>query len=321
MAQYNEVVVIPPAEPGGTPTTTISNLSGISIALSAHPADGKTLIHRVLPGGAAERAGLMTNDWIIMVDDKDTAGLGAESVAALLRGDPGTQVKVTVTREGASNPLEFNVTRELVRLPTPPPQATNEFTGNPLGPLIAAKEAEIAEVLARGFGERHPKITTLRAVLGGLKANAKRAEQNLEAYVLDQEWLLERMMERLNQATKEAATADFLNQQEIARLKARIAELSANDLMSLQVIGHPRFLPKPPPNYREQMNDLRRIEDSEHMATGFAHTDLILPYLFRTNESPVSLGPQRSDYPLRLLDFLNLQAEEQPRKRRQQGRP
>ncbi|HEY1341213.1 MAG TPA: S41 family peptidase [Bryobacteraceae bacterium] len=63
------------------------------------------------PGSPAWNAGLRRGDWIAAVDDKDTKGLDSAAVADMLRGERGTQVKVTVRREGATEPVSYTVTR------------------------------------------------------------------------------------------------------------------------------------------------------------------------------------------------------------------
>lgn len=61
--------------------------------------------------------GVRTGDVITEVDGQSTAPLSLEDVQTLLRGEPGTTVRITVEREGASAPLSFTLTREQVELP------------------------------------------------------------------------------------------------------------------------------------------------------------------------------------------------------------
>jgi carboxyl-terminal processing protease len=71
----------------------------------------------VLPGGPSDKAGLMMGDKIIKVNDTITiAGkkLEAEKIRRVLRGKRGTNVKVTVLRNGAMVPL--TITRGTIPL-------------------------------------------------------------------------------------------------------------------------------------------------------------------------------------------------------------
>jgi len=92
------------------------NLAGISAVVRKEKDTDKIMIAYVLPEGAAEKAGLLAKDYIIKIDDKQLDGLDIQAVVAMLRGDPGTKVKITISRAGQSIPTDFTVTRELVRL-------------------------------------------------------------------------------------------------------------------------------------------------------------------------------------------------------------
>ena len=115
-AQYNETIVIPPSQPGGKPTTRIQNMAGVCAVVRKDKDTGKIMLTEVLPDGAAAKAGLLAKDQIDKVDGQSVEGMDLMPVVALLRGDPGTQVKLTITREGQAAPFDVIVTRELVRL-------------------------------------------------------------------------------------------------------------------------------------------------------------------------------------------------------------
>lgn len=64
-------------------------------------------------GGPAERVGIKAGDRIIAVDGENVAGTGItnEEVFKLLRGERGSNVKLTVKRNNAPAPIDFEVTR------------------------------------------------------------------------------------------------------------------------------------------------------------------------------------------------------------------
>lgn len=71
-----------------------------------------------LKDSPAERAGLKSNDKILLVDKAQTAGLQVNEAVKMIRGEVGTQVTLTILRNGWSEPREFTITRETIHVPT-----------------------------------------------------------------------------------------------------------------------------------------------------------------------------------------------------------
>jgi len=71
----------------------------------------KVLAMEPFPGSPAWRADLRRGDVIVAIDGKDVRGKDSAAVAEMLRGPRGTQVKVSVMREGATEPVTVTVTR------------------------------------------------------------------------------------------------------------------------------------------------------------------------------------------------------------------
>jgi len=66
---------------------------------------------RPFPNSPAWKADLRRGDIVAAVDGKDTKGLDTSAVAGMLRGPRGTNVRVTVKREGVADPISVDVTR------------------------------------------------------------------------------------------------------------------------------------------------------------------------------------------------------------------
>lgn len=62
----------------------------------------------------AFHAGLESGDLIIRLDEKSVKGMTLNDAVKIMRGDPGTDIKLTVIREGADKPLPFTVTRDII---------------------------------------------------------------------------------------------------------------------------------------------------------------------------------------------------------------
>ncbi len=70
-----------------------------------------TVVDYPFHGSPASRAGIRPGDVILKVDGKPTEGLSISQVANMLKGPKGTLVHVTVSRAGASKPVELTITR------------------------------------------------------------------------------------------------------------------------------------------------------------------------------------------------------------------
>lgn len=68
--------------------------------------------------GPAYNAGMLPGDIIYMVDDVDVTGMDIDKVVSMMKGPEGTQVKVTVVRDGVSDPVELLITRAQIEIET-----------------------------------------------------------------------------------------------------------------------------------------------------------------------------------------------------------
>jgi len=70
-----------------------------------------TVVMEPFVNSPAWHAGMRRGDIIVAVDGKDTSNMESPAVAELLRGPKGTQVKVSVMREGAAEPYTATIVR------------------------------------------------------------------------------------------------------------------------------------------------------------------------------------------------------------------
>lgn len=70
-----------------------------------------------LPNGPAQKAGILSGDKVIMINSKLTSDIGFEEAVRQIRGKKGTTVKLTISREGTANPIEFSIVRDLITIP------------------------------------------------------------------------------------------------------------------------------------------------------------------------------------------------------------
>lgn len=69
-----------------------------------------------IPDSPASRAGIKSGDKIVAVDNKPLRGLPVDKIVALMRGPAKTKVLVTARRDGADDPLFFNLIREHIHV-------------------------------------------------------------------------------------------------------------------------------------------------------------------------------------------------------------
>src|SRR5437870_3481432 len=82
------------------------------VGMVIQPRGNHTVVLSPYVGSPAYNAGIRPGDIIVKVDDKPAEGLSSTEVADMLKGPKGTVVKITVSREGYSEPLVFTVTRD-----------------------------------------------------------------------------------------------------------------------------------------------------------------------------------------------------------------
>jgi carboxyl-terminal processing protease len=89
---------------------------------------GFLMVVALRPGSPAEKAGLRTGDILKTIDGKHSRPLAVVTGERLLRGAPGSVVKLRVLRAG-SDPLEMSVTRERLQPSDPERRLLADGTG------------------------------------------------------------------------------------------------------------------------------------------------------------------------------------------------
>ncbi len=91
---------------------TTGKFGGLGIQVGME--DGFVKVISPIDDTPAFRAGLEAGDLIIRLNDKSVKGMTLNEAVKIMRGDPGTDIKLTVIREGADKPLTFTVTRDII---------------------------------------------------------------------------------------------------------------------------------------------------------------------------------------------------------------
>ena len=93
-----------------------TSFAGIGVLMSRPQDNQPPLIAEIFPNSPAAGSGLKRGDRIVGVDGQDVTGQAVGDIASLIRGQPGTQVRIQVNRLGAQQPLEFTMRRALVQV-------------------------------------------------------------------------------------------------------------------------------------------------------------------------------------------------------------
>jgi carboxyl-terminal processing protease len=64
----------------------------------------------------AARAGIMANDIITHLDGEPVLGLTLDQAVDKMRGPVNTSIKLRIVRDGADNPIELSITRDIIRV-------------------------------------------------------------------------------------------------------------------------------------------------------------------------------------------------------------
>ena len=95
-------------------TSTSGSFGGIGFTFNA--ADGELTIISPIPDTPAARAGLQSGDKIVFIDGVPTTNMSSDTAVGRMRGEPGTAVTLTVAREGWSEPHDFPIIREIIKI-------------------------------------------------------------------------------------------------------------------------------------------------------------------------------------------------------------
>jgi carboxyl-terminal processing protease len=93
-----------------------SQFYGIGVSILQHR-DG-VYVQSIVPGTPADKAGLRYGDKFLTVDGKDAKDWTSAEVSKNVRGERGTSVHVEVERAGAPSPMDFDIVRGGVPLPS-----------------------------------------------------------------------------------------------------------------------------------------------------------------------------------------------------------
>ncbi len=95
-------------------TGTSGEFGGLGIEIGTE--DGFIKVVSPIDGTPAARAGIQAGDLIIRLDDTPVKGMGLDEAVQRMRGRPGTEITLTIVREGEDRPLEITIERDIIQV-------------------------------------------------------------------------------------------------------------------------------------------------------------------------------------------------------------
>jgi carboxyl-terminal processing protease len=187
--QYNDMQVETSGQFGG-------------LGLEVTQAGGLLKVISPIDDTPASRAGIKAGDIIVDIDGHSTDGLNLDDAVDKMRGAVGSQIKLTLKRNGIDTPVNVTLTREIIQIQAVKDRIFKSSAGD-IGYIRLASFSEQADADIR------KAVNALQAQSGG----------HIHAYILD---MRDNPGGLLDQAV--AVSDDFLNNGEIVSTHGRHSE-------------------------------------------------------------------------------------------------
>lgn len=93
---------------------TTGEFGGLGIEVGME--DGFVKVIAPIDDTPAQRAGVQAGDLIIRLDETPVKGMTLRDAVNLMRGKPGSDIVLTIVREGQEKPLKITITRDVIRV-------------------------------------------------------------------------------------------------------------------------------------------------------------------------------------------------------------
>ncbi|PRY64710.1 carboxyl-terminal processing protease [Vreelandella songnenensis] len=93
--------------------STQGEFGGIGIEVGME--NGQLMVVTPIDDTPASRAGLLSRDIIIAIDGTPTDSMSLQEAVTMMRGEPGSELRISVLRSGEETPRTFTLNREVIR--------------------------------------------------------------------------------------------------------------------------------------------------------------------------------------------------------------
>lgn len=98
-----------------------------------------------MEGMPAYRMGLRAGDRVTAIDGESTRGMSTQEASKLMRGEAGTEVSLTISREGIDEPLEYTIERAVITIKMVPYAGVINKGDSKIGYIRLARFGEEAD--------------------------------------------------------------------------------------------------------------------------------------------------------------------------------
>ena len=205
-----------------------SSLTGIGAEVGQK--DDKIVVISPLRGSPAEAAGLQPQDFILKINNELTTQMTLQEAVNKIRGPEGTQVTLTIIRDGETEPLSITITRQSIHIDS----VTSTLRDDGVGILTIATFAENTDTEFRtqfqGLLNQHAKgiVIDLRFDGGGFLEKA----MSIASTLMEKDTVVVRIRERNKPEQVLKTTGDVVNTQIPVAVLINEGSASASEILA-----------------------------------------------------------------------------------------
>jgi len=164
-------VFLPPKDTKEFEANISGNFEGVGMEIGIK--DGVLSVISPLKGSPAEKSGIKAGDKIITIDGIPALDLSTDKAVKLIRGAKGTVVKISVLRNGNGKAINFEITRDVIDIPTVKTEIKDDVFVISLYNFYAQADTQFNNALKEFVNsKKHKLILDLRGNPGGYLSSA-----------------------------------------------------------------------------------------------------------------------------------------------------
>lgn len=162
---------LPPSDAEKFGEDISGNFGGVGMEVGIR--NGVITVIAPLPGTPAEKSGIVAADVIVEIDGASTENMSIDEAVSRIRGEKGTEVSLTIYREGETDFLDIGVVRDTITIPTVKTEQHGDVFVIALYSFNALAEMKVQEALREYVNSGATKLVfDLRGNPGGFLQSA-----------------------------------------------------------------------------------------------------------------------------------------------------